>query len=520
MVALTIKLSAFFKKNNFWIYVFLLILAATLRLLVMAKAPIYDDEITWMVRGKETIYALIHHNFAYFRYAWWTDTTETQAISLPLVFLNGGFHVLLAGAGKYSLHLFSDIIASRLPIVILSSLLPLFLYYCGSSFFTKKVALLGAVLYALNPIAINIDTWVLNDSLLTIFTFLSIAIFYKSAKEGKNTIFPGFFLALSLLTKPLGILPIAFWIIYFLINNRTLKVLKLILSNLAFAFILVTVLWPQSWFNPIFSFPEYFYRQANLVQTNLAVYYWDKVTFDPGWSYYLFQFFTRMPEGIILGFIFYLVFFIINFKKNMRDKHKQSLLLRNKDFLMIPVFGYLVLFLLCLNLSAQKLGIRYALPMLPWLILLAASGLWKMFNQFKDLVFRRIYVFVMAVILIYPIFFWPDYYLFYNYLIGGPKGAQKYDMVGLCASSKPAIEYLNSIKYHGKIYVAGCQSSAYYYTNIPIVNDFREANVVVLETYFQRQHPEREVFEFLKDKPVWKSFEKHGAVIAEIYIND
>jgi hypothetical protein len=52
------------------------------------------------------------------------------------------------------------------------------------------------------------------------------------------------------------------------------------------------------------------------------------------------------------------------------------------------------------------------------------------------------------------------------------------------------------------------------------VNDFREANVVVLETYFQRQHPEREVFEFLKDKPVWKSFEKHGAVIAEIYKND
>lgn len=507
-----VKFPALFKKNTFWIYLFLFILAATLRLLAMAKAPIYDDEITWMVRGKETIYALIHHNLAYFRYAWWTDTTETQAISLPLVFLNGGFHVLLAGAGKYSLHLLSDIIASRLPIVILSSLLPLFIYYYGSSFFTKEVALLGAVLYALNPIAINIDTWVLNDSLLTLFTFLSIAVFYKSAQKGKNTIFPGFFLSLSLLTKPLGILPIAFWMLYFLINNRTLKVLRLILYNLAFAFILVTILWPQSWINPIFSFPEYIYRQANLVQTNLAVYYWGKVTFDPGWSYYFFQFFTRMPEGIILGFIFYLVFFINNFKKDMSN--------RNKNFLMIPILGYLVLFLLCLNLSAQKLGIRYALPMLPWLILFAASGLWGMFNKFKSWVLKGIYLLVMAVTLIYPIFFWPDYYLFYNYLIGGPKGAQKYDMVGLCASSRPAIEYLNSIKYDGKIYVAGCQSAAYYYTNIPIVNNFREANVVVLETYFQRQHPEREVFEFLKDKPVWKSFEKHGAVIAEIYTID
>ena len=507
-----VKFPALFKKNTFWIYIFLFILAATLRLLVMAKAPIYDDEITWMVRGKETIYALIHHNLTYFKYAWWTDTTETQAISLPLVFLNGGFHVLLAGAGKYSLHLFSDIIASRLPIVIFSSLFPLLIYYYGSSFFTKRIALLGAVLYALNPIAINIDTWVLNDSLLTLFTFLSVAVFYKSAKKGKNTIFPGFFLSLSLLTKPLGILPITFWIIYFLINNRTLKVLKLILYNLAFAFILVTVLWPQSWINPIFSLPEYIYRQANLVQTNLAVYYWGKVTFDPGWSYYLFQFFTRMPEGVILGFIFYLVFFILNLRKNKDG-------IKNNSFI-IPIFVYLALFLLCLNLSAQKLGIRYALPMLPWLILFAASGLWGVLNKFKGLVFKRIYIFVMAVTLIYPIFFWPDYYLFYNYLIGGPKGAQKYDMVGLCASSRPAIEYLNSIKYGGKIYVAGCQSSAYYYTNIPIVNDFKEANVVVLETYFQKQHPEREVFEFLKDKPVWKSFEKHGAVIAEIYTID
>ena len=507
-----VKFPALFKKNTFWIYIFLFILAATLRLLVMAKAPIYGDEITWMVRGKETIYALIHHNLAYFKYAWWTDITETQAISLPLVFLNGGFHVLLAGAGKYSLHLFSDIIASRLPIVILSSLFPLLIYYYGAYFFTKKIALLGAVLYALNPIAINIDTWVLNDSLLTLFSFLSIAVFYKGARENKNTIFPGFFLSLSLLTKPLGILPIAFWMLYFLINNRTLKVLRLILYNLAFAFILITVLWPQSWINPIFSLPEYLYRQANLVQTNLAVYYWGKVTFDPGWSYYLFQFFTRMPEGIILGFIFYLVFFINDFKKDRSN--------RNKSFLMIPVFGYLILFLLCLNLSAQKLGIRYASPILPWLILLAASGLWEMLHKFKGLVFKRIYIFAMAVILIYPIFYWPDYYLFYNYLIGGPKGAQKYDMVGICASSKPAIEYLNSINYHGKIYVVGCQSAAYYYTNIPIVNDFKEASVVVLETYFQKQHPERKVFEFLKDKPVWKSFEKHGAVIAEIYKND
>lgn len=495
-----IKFPALFKKNTFWIYVFLLILATTLRLLSMAKAPIYDDEITWMVRGKETIYALIHHNLAYFKYAWWTDTTETQAISLPLVFLNGGFHVLLAGAGKYSLHLFSDIIASRLPIVILSSFFPLLIYYYGAYFFSRKVALLGAVLYAINPIAINIDTWVLNDSPLTIFIFLSIAIFYKSVLKGKNTILPGFSLSLSLLTKPLGILPIAFWIIYFLINNRTLKVLKLIFSNLVFAFILVIVLWPQSWINPIFSFPEYMYRQANLVQTNLAVYYWGKVTFNPGWSYYLFQFFTRMPEGIILGFIFYLVIFIFNFRKNM-----------------VPVWGYLVLFFLCLNFSANKLGIRYALPMLPWLILLSASGLWGMLNKFKSLVFKGIYIFAMAATFIYPIFYWPDYYLFYNHLIGGPKGAQKYDMVGLCASSKPAIEYLNSIEYHGKIYVAGCQSSAYYYTTIPMVNDFREADIIVLETYFQKQHPERAVFEFLKNKPVWKSFEKHGAVIAEIY---
>jgi len=38
------------------------------------------------------------------------------------------------GTGKYSLHLLSDIVASRLPVVLLSSLLPVFIYYFGKKF--------------------------------------------------------------------------------------------------------------------------------------------------------------------------------------------------------------------------------------------------------------------------------------------------------------------------------------------------------------------------------------------------
>ena len=61
---------------------------------------VYPDEVTWMVKGKETIYALAKLNISYFKTAWWNDNTETYAIGLPVVVLNGLF---LFGNGLFML---------------------------------------------------------------------------------------------------------------------------------------------------------------------------------------------------------------------------------------------------------------------------------------------------------------------------------------------------------------------------------------------------------------------------------
>jgi 4-amino-4-deoxy-L-arabinose transferase-like glycosyltransferase len=69
--------------------------------------------------------------------------------------------------------------------------------------FGRKIALLGVIFIGLSPILVGISTILNPDSLLWIFTSLSVLSYFTYLKEKKSSflVFSGIFLGLSLLTK-------------------------------------------------------------------------------------------------------------------------------------------------------------------------------------------------------------------------------------------------------------------------------------------------------------------------------
>lgn len=499
------KLKSYIKKllkSPLAPYLFLLFLTLALRMFQFSKTSIYVDEITWTVRGKEFIYALLHRNLDYFKIAWWTDTTQVEAIGLPLSFLSGLFHILLAGQSKFSLQLLPDLVAARIPITLLVSLTPLVIYRFVSLFFKKRAAFLAAFLYLINPVVIGLDRWLLHDSLLTLFSFLAITSFIIAIKNKRISFLPGIFLSLAFLTKPNGILPIITWGMILLINLKDGFTLRLFAGNILVSLTTILIIWPASWFNPLMAPVEYLLRQAKLVDTGMVTsYFFGKASTNPHWSYYLFQLVSRTPEVSLLGII--LSVFLVRFKKVCTP------------FLLSVVAYWLISFIM-VSASHQKLGIRYVLPLIPWLAILAGLGWDKLLSIVKKNFSILILVSILIASLI-PLKYNPDYYLYYNLLVSGPQNAKKFDMVGLCYGSREALDYMHQNDLAGTVYIAGCQDVALYYTGLPLTKDITKADFVILESAFAQQFPSSPQTEFISSQTLIQTLNLKGIEISYLY---
>ncbi|KKP48325.1 MAG: hypothetical protein UR39_C0001G0120 [Candidatus Woesebacteria bacterium GW2011_GWA1_33_30] len=447
--------------------------------------PIYSDEITWMTRSKELIYALSKWNTEFLKTAWWTYQGETPAIGLPLSIVSGISQIVFAGQSKYSLNIFSDIVAARLPIIFLTSLISVFVYKIGL-YLNKKIALLAGFLYALNPVLIGIEKWAINDGLLTLFSITAIYYFIKASLDKKINLIPAIFLSLAFLTKPLGLLVIIPW--FFIVKPG-----KLFFYNLLFFFVMIQVFWPLSWFLPFISIFDYLYRVYFFVQGNyLENFYFGVSSTNPHWSYYLFQIFARLTEITIIGLLIGLF--------NLNKKY-------------LPFLIYTLIYLAVISFSSQKIDIRYALPTIPVLVIISSEGITKLIKKLPNI---KLIIFALIII---PLIWLKSTHIYFNNFVGGAKGAQKYVLVGWCTSEREALNYLNSIKAIGSVYIAGCPSVTPYYSPLPLTYDFRKSDYIILETYYLNQHPKSDLLTYLKDKKEIKAIIEKGATISLIFKN-
>ena len=469
---------------------------------------VYPDEVTWMVKGKELIYALFTRNWYYLSHAWWTNTHDAYAIGLPLIFLNGLFQTIFAGASKYSLHILTDIAASRIPGLLIGPLLLPLIYLFCTRFINRLTGIIAAVAYALSPIAIALDQWIIHDSFLTLFSFLAISSFLNSIKNEKISIIPGFWLSLAFLTKPLGLFPFITWTLIALFNYTNKLHLKLWLINIVSFFVFTSLIWPQSWFTPLTAIPQYLIKQIQLSNTGDPIhnFYLGQATDSPNWTYYLFQIFARTPEMIL---IFLLLSVALYFR---RIKSKPL------NIYLLSILAYIVSFLLFISITPLKGGVRYALPVIPWLYIAAAWGIYSFILRLNNLN-KIIVLAILAELIMYPLAYKPNYYLYYNNFVGGPQHARKYDLIGLCFGNKKALEYLDKTHIPGTVGIIGCADSGPYHTSRPLTKILDKADLIILETSFIQAstNDHYDLLKFLDNRHPAKDIYENGIKTAIIY---
>lgn len=421
--------------------IFIFIIALIPRVLDLSGNSVFIDEVWWMERGKYLLDNLIAFNAYNLQHGWW-QFNNTVALGMPAAFLIGLFQKIFSALPLE--------IASRVPLAIVGAFTPVALYLFLRKARYPAIGFLAAVLLALDPVHIGLSRWAHQDMMLTLFFMLTIFAYYFWTKEEKFKwlILATVGLALAFLTKFSALIIILILLIWKLIDlivsKRKSNCFKNLFSrwDLFFilgALVLVMIFWPGDWTqNPFVTFFQYFFNQLGVNATfDHTNFYMGEIVKDPAWHYYLVILGIRLTELALLGFFIGLFVWTRNIKKDIKF---WSLLII-----------WIVFMVVVMSIANKKLEVRYVLPIYPALLTFAAWGILTFFQKilsyFKELKKLKNLPVVVATLVVFavyvPILFYmaPHYYLYYNHIAGGTKGALRYTAVGVNEGIRNAALY-------------------------------------------------------------------------------
>jgi len=273
------------------------------------------------------------------------------------------------------------------------------------------------------------------------------------------------------------------------------------------SFIFISIFWPSSWNNFFLAIPEYILRETTLVGSGINNYFFGHLTNNPPFYYYLFEFMVRTPPVIIFGFIFFIYLCVT--KKGIS-------VFRNK----LSVFLFILLFLASISFSAKKLGVRYELPIWPWVYALSSCSIILVIEKIKIYWLRTA---IACGLLVWFIFifvsFFPYHDLYYNFFIGGPGNERRYDLVGVCEGSKGGVDYaLKCFPEIKEIGALGCGSSTipYYYPN-HFDASWKNQKLFIVEAYYIQLEKDPELDNFVSQNKPTFTFSPNGVDLAYLY---
>lgn len=351
----------------------------------------------------------------------------------------------------------------RIPVLLLSLLLAGFVYQWARELYGKKSALFALFLYLFSPNIIAHSSLATIDIGTSLFVLVSMYSFLKFLKipTWPKLILSGIILGLAQLSKftaiflfimlPLCGILFILWrkryedniFIFPLTKKITLSSWKALLVSTSLIFLLgLTVLNAGYGFKGSFKsladykFQSDFFKktgesalsgipvplpydylsglddQKNDVEygefSNFLMGEWS----EKGWWYYLpFAFIIKTPLALSI----FLLLFLFSFKLR-----KEQLKI-DEIFLAIPI---LLLFLVFTFLSNLNIGIRYLLPLFPFLFILLS----KLLEEGKEPgQIKNVFILLLACWYGYSsLSVYPHYLSHFNELVGGPKNGYKY----------------------------------------------------------------------------------------------
>ncbi|MEW6557985.1 MAG: tetratricopeptide repeat protein [Elusimicrobiota bacterium] len=312
-------------------------------------------------------------------------------------------------------------------------------------------AFLSLVLYLLCPNITAFAGFVNTDFGLTVLIFLSIYAFWQYLKfpTTKILVITGIFFGLAQSTKITALLLYPVFLIlavYYWHNMRKEQNLRNIIKSVFVVFIIgFTILFITYLF---YGLLNYFYgikQIFDITKTGGNVFINGKVYPYGRWYFYLFVFLVKNTTPFLV-LLFGMIFLFI-LKKNPQTKFKAIFLL------ILPVTLFVVS-----SFARRQMGIRYILPVYPFLFVAAGSILMNFDIKKAGMIIPLILWMLVNNARVYP-----HYLTFFNELVGGSKKGYRclvydldagQDLKGLKKFLKPGDEVVLSY--------SGCARPEYY----------------------------------------------------------
>lgn len=425
------------------------------------------DERLWLIRSPKFFEAVLEQD--------WIRTYQAPHPGVTTMWVSGLSMHLLRTAGME----FADVLSSgRLPIALITSGAILVAYILLAKIFNPKIALLSAVLIALDPFFIAHSRFIHLDAMLTVFMLLSVLSLLAYLNEPKKKyllVATGFFTGLALLTK----LPALFLLLFipfviliwhawkqpvsgahwWLDKSVRLNMLSSVVIIAGVCGVTYCILWPAMWVAPIDTI-------SNMITNSGCGLL--KATLEPHGS----GFFMGEISNGDYGALFYpvvilmrsaplaLIFSIIclGFILHRMTKHE----FKTHEILIVLLALYIILFTIQMGIGKKALD-RYLLPVFPIIDILAAIGIYHSMKTLCDkfqgplqenrqrihisgnVIFGLVLLacIVIQSCLIIPVA--PYYHSYFNpAALGGPTHAPEILLVGWGEGNDLAAEYLNN----------------------------------------------------------------------------
>lgn len=182
-------------------------------------------------------------------------------------------------------------------------------------------------------------------------------------------------------------------------------------------YLLGLILWPYALQNPLIN-PWKSYRVMTQFPTTIMQIFDGKIDWSDAhpWYYLPKYMLITIPLAVFAG----IVAFLFNLKKNFSSNQK----------IRLSILGFTILFpILFVIVKGSNLygSWRHFLFVYPGMVLLSALGFYALLNRFKTRIIRITTGIVLFLLMLHPLRFMaanhPYYYLYYNELTGGLKGA-------------------------------------------------------------------------------------------------
>lgn len=355
------------------------------------------------------------------------------------------------------------LIPVRLPLVLLSASFVSVFYLLLRKLATFEVAIIAALLLALDPFHVALSRILHTDATTTTFVALSLLTaigFWLQNKSWRWLWASAVCGGLALLTKPIGwfVVPavgmVGFigWLKQGRYSGQSagvefLQILKTGLIWGIIAIIVFVVLFPALWVIP---------RQVLqiMIEDNTGVasvghinghYFLGQITRNPGPLFYPVAWGLRTSPLVLISVV---LFVFASAKLLTQSALRVSL----KQLLNTPpVYGmsllFVVTFLIFVTLPSKKMD-RYFLPVYPFMAILAAAGSLWLVRSVKRSYRRWGWVGVIAVVtLVQGWLVWqthPYHFTYYNPIFGGTPGAARVmTLFGWGEGLNEAADYLN-----------------------------------------------------------------------------